>query len=117
MKLSIVDRNKCLTSQLRILARRRLLFALSRFDSKIEEVTLSIRDLNGPKGGIDKRCQLRIKLRFGDDIILTNLDSTVEASVSRLGGPGGQDDCSSYQPTSGFVSSPTIRKRGREIRQ
>lgn len=90
MKLSIVDRDKCLTSQLRILARRRLLFALSRFDSKIDEVTLSIRDLNGPKGGIDKRCQLRIKLRFGDDIILTNLDSTVEASVSRLADRAGR---------------------------
>ena len=90
MKLSIVDRDKCLQARTRQLARRRLFFALSRFDSKIDEVTLTVRDLNGPKGGIDKRCQLRIKLRYGDDVILTNLESNVEACVSRLADRAGR---------------------------
>ena len=84
MKLTIVDRDKCLTAPLRNLARRRLLFALARFDSKLDEVTLTVHDLNGPKGGVDKRCQLRVKLHHGEDLILSNLDSTVEAGISRL---------------------------------
>ena len=90
MKLSIVDRDKCLDAPLRQLARRRLLFALSRFDSKLHEVILKVDDLNGPKGGIDKRCQLQIKLRYGEDVILTNLDSTVEAGISRLADRAGR---------------------------
>lgn len=90
MKLSIVDRDGCLTAPTRQLARRRLLFALSRFDSKLEEVTLKVDDLNGPKGGIDKRCQLQIKLCYGSEVILTNLDSTVEASISRLADRAGR---------------------------
>lgn len=67
-----------------------MFFALSRFDSKIDEVTLTVNDLNGPKGGIDKRCQLQIKLRYGQDVILTNLDSTVEAGISRLADRAGR---------------------------
>jgi hypothetical protein len=90
VKLTIVDRNKCLKARGRELARRRLFFALSRFDSKIDQVTLSVRDLNGPKGGIDKRCQLRVKLRYGDDVILTDLESTVEACISRLADRAGR---------------------------
>lgn len=90
MKLSIVDRDKCLKARGRELARRRLFFALSRFDSKIDEVTLTVRDLNGPKGGIDKRCQLKIKLRYGDDVILTNLDASLEACISRLADRAGR---------------------------
>jgi len=90
VKLSIVDRDKCLTAPIRKLATRRLLFALSRFDSKIDDVTLTVDDLNGPKGGIDKRCQLRIELRYGADVILTNLDSTVEAGISRLADRAGR---------------------------
>ena len=90
MKLSIVDRDKCLTPSIRELAKRRLFFALSRFDSKIDDVTLTVRDLNGPKGGVDKRCQLRIKLRYGDSVILTNLDSTLEACISHLADRAGR---------------------------
>lgn len=90
MKLSIVDRNNCLNSSIRQLARRRLLFALSRFDSKLDKVTLKVDDFNGPKVGIDKRCQLHIKLRYGQDVILTNLDSTVEAGISRLADRAGR---------------------------
>ena len=37
MKIAIVDRNSCLTEEIRILAERRFLFALSRFGSKIED--------------------------------------------------------------------------------
>ena len=90
MKLSIVDRDKCLTAPIRALARRRLLFALSRFDPKLDNVTLTVGDLNGPKGGVDKRCQLQIKLRYGENVILTNLDSTVEVCVSRLADRAGR---------------------------
>lgn len=90
MKLTIVDRDNCLTHRTSNLARRRLLFALSRFDSKIDAVTLSVSDQNGPRGGIDKRCQLRVKLRHRDEIVLTNLDSTVEAGVSKLADRAGR---------------------------
>lgn len=37
---------------------RRMLFAFSRFAHEIDSVTVVIEDVNGPKGGPDKRCAL-----------------------------------------------------------
>ena len=37
---------------------RRIAFALSRFSSKIDRVVVRFSDLNGPKGGPDKICQV-----------------------------------------------------------
>jgi putative sigma-54 modulation protein len=39
-------------------AERRISFALGRFGSEIDTVTLLVEDVNGPKGGADKRCAL-----------------------------------------------------------
>lgn len=37
-------------------ARRRLGFALDRFAERIRNVSLRFEDINGPRGGLDKRC-------------------------------------------------------------
>jgi len=44
-KLSIVDRDKCVTSKSNLVIERRLFFSLSRFDNKINSVTLTVRDV------------------------------------------------------------------------
>jgi hypothetical protein len=42
---------------------RRVHTALGRVSPLIEEVELTISDLNGPKGGVDKRCRLNVRGR------------------------------------------------------
>ena len=37
---------------------RRLHFRLSRFHGKVGSVVVGIGDINGPKGGVDKRCHV-----------------------------------------------------------
>jgi len=46
-------------------ARRRLDFALGRFTGALRGVHLSFKDTNGPRGGLDKRCVLRLEGDFG----------------------------------------------------
>ena len=46
-------------------ARRRLDFALGRFNGKLRGVQLCFEDTNGPRGGLDKRCTIRIEGDFG----------------------------------------------------
>lgn len=41
---------------------RRLRSALGRFAGRIERVLVRIADVNGPRGGVDKRCRLTIAL-------------------------------------------------------
>jgi len=42
---------------------KRVRFALGRFVQVLREVKISLRDLNGPKGGIDKSCKFIILLK------------------------------------------------------
>lgn len=41
---------------------RRLRFALGRFAGRIERVMVRLSDVNGPRGGVDKRCQITVAL-------------------------------------------------------
>ena len=41
---------------------RRLRFALSRFGPKIRQAAVKLTDLNGPRGGLDKQCQITVTL-------------------------------------------------------
>jgi ribosome-associated translation inhibitor RaiA len=41
---------------------RRLQFALGRFAGRISQVVVRISDVNGPRGGVDKRCQITVAL-------------------------------------------------------
>jgi len=84
MTVSITDRDQLLTNEMRQFAERRLFFALSRFESKIETVSLLITDENGPRGGIDKLCKLVIRLRHLNEIVISDKDANVSACVARL---------------------------------
>lgn len=41
---------------------RRIEFSLGRFESAINTVAVTLADTNGPRGGVDKQCRLRIDL-------------------------------------------------------
>lgn len=41
---------------------RRLDFALRRFADSVDRVIVRLVDLNGPKGGVDKRCRIAARL-------------------------------------------------------
>ncbi|MEQ8210529.1 MAG: hypothetical protein RH917_11930 [Lacipirellulaceae bacterium] len=84
MKLSITDRNDCLDSNSREYAKRRLLFALSRFDNKLDFVSLVVSDINGPKGGVDKHCKLRVKIKRESEIVVSDEDSDLLTCIARV---------------------------------
>jgi ribosome-associated translation inhibitor RaiA len=43
----------------------RLRFALHGFQERIRTVTIRFEDVNGPRGGIDKRCSIELTGAFG----------------------------------------------------
>lgn len=86
MQISILDRHDNLTEAIRGLAERRLLFALSRFDSKVERVSVVLADVNGPRGGIDKSCSVTVKLRRLDDVHVSSEHADVEAAIRYAAG-------------------------------
>lgn len=62
---------------------RRLLFSLGRFSSRIRRVMVRLEDLNGPRGGLDKRCHLEARLDGHGVLIVDVSDFEIEPAVSR----------------------------------
>ncbi len=61
--------------------RRRLAFALGRFRARIGTVTVVLADVNGPRGGIDKCCSIRVSLRYGGFVVISANDASMYAAV------------------------------------
>ena len=89
MKIDIRARDIDLSASLREHIERRLFFALGRFGTRITVVTVTLEDLNGPRGGVDKQCRmvaavtsvghLRVEVRDTDTI------TAVDCAADRLG--------------------------------
>lgn len=62
MKPTIVARGVRSDSALREHVLRRLRFALDRTRHSVQALVIRITDLNGPRGGTDKRCQISLKI-------------------------------------------------------
>lgn len=68
---------------------RRLLFALSRFDQKISKIDIYLADQNGPKGGIDKSCQIIVRMHGLTNVVAKTVDSDwivcIDRATTRIG--------------------------------
>jgi hypothetical protein len=72
------------------LLRRRLEFALGRFASRLREVSAHVSDVNGPRGGVDKRCVITLHLdRSPRPIVIEDVDVdpmvTIDRATDRAG--------------------------------
>jgi ribosome-associated translation inhibitor RaiA len=84
-----------LTDDLRDHADRRLRFALGRFGDRIDRVTVRLEDVNGPRGGIDKRCRIEVSLKPGGTVRLqdegSELYSLIDWAADRVGHAVGRE--------------------------
>ena len=102
MKIEIRFRGLEYSNALREHVARRIHFHLSRFGSELMTVLVRIADVNGPKGGIDKRCQVTVRgQRFGSatlnemsgdaysavDMAMERVSRSVGRELDRVRGP------------------------------
>lgn len=62
---------------------RRARFALGRFTHRIRRAEVVLSDVNGPRGGRDKRCTVRVVLTASSTIFVEVADVDPIAAVSR----------------------------------
>src|SRR4029079_5791418 len=62
---------------------RRLHFATDRFRENIREIGVALRDVNGPRGGIDKQCKITAKLCCGGAVEIEETRSSFIEAVGR----------------------------------
>jgi len=89
VNIEIRGRGVELSPELEQHADKRLHFALSRFSNRIRAVKVLIEDTNGPRGGVDKRCALTVKLDHGDELRVEDeshdVASLIDHAADRLG--------------------------------
>lgn len=56
---------------LRDMAVGRLKFVMRRLGSLVARARLRLSDVNGPRGGVDKRCQVELKTDTGSTVVIT----------------------------------------------
>ena len=53
--------------------RRRARFALLRFSRRVVRVDVLLADENGPRGGVDKRCQVELRTDGAGSVVVTSI--------------------------------------------
>lgn len=83
MKIDIRTRGFALTDAIRDHVERRLRFALARADAYVRQVTVHLADIEGSRGGIEKRCRVRVRLKPGVDLLVEDTEAELYAAVDR----------------------------------
>ena len=83
MQIDIQARNFSLTDALRNFTVRRLRLALSARSEQIQWVNVRLSDINGPRGGADKRCHVQVVLAHLPDVIIEDIETDLYAAIDR----------------------------------
>ena len=83
MQIDIKTQRFSLTDALRSHTRRRLHYALSGIDDQIQRVVVRLSDVNGPRGGRDKRCRLQLVLAGLPDVIVEDTQADLYVAIDR----------------------------------
>ncbi len=82
MDVQILDRNIGITAAQQEHVDRCLQFAFGRFSNQIRSIEVSLTDVNGPKGGDDLQCRMKVVLQGKGDLLVEGKGVSVEAVVS-----------------------------------
>jgi putative sigma-54 modulation protein len=62
---------------------KRLKFALDTRYQQVKRVEVMLSDINGPKGGEDKRCQILLKINGQTDVVVDDVQSYLYPAIDR----------------------------------
>lgn len=60
MKVRLTAQGVELSAELKDYVKRRVHFSLGRFAGRIGSLSVRLTDINGPRGGLDKCCDIRV---------------------------------------------------------
>ncbi len=62
---------------------RKMRMAIGRFRDHIQWARIKVADVNGPRGGVDKRCVVQLRLRNRPDVIFAITELEARSAVDR----------------------------------
>jgi putative sigma-54 modulation protein len=83
MQVSIQSRSFALTDALRNHVQTRLGFNFSRTSNRVQLIQVRLSDLNGPRGGIDKRCSINVCMEGLPDVVVEDIQADMYHAIDR----------------------------------
>ncbi|MDR0933831.1 MAG: HPF/RaiA family ribosome-associated protein [Burkholderiaceae bacterium] len=81
MTPTIIAKGVKASESLRNYITARLDTVLTRGQKNVQDITIRLTDTNGPRGGIDKRCQIQVKLPGMSPIVVTGLAADITSAI------------------------------------
>lgn len=83
MRLTIHANGFLLTEALRAFTEQRIAGALGWASQHMRKLAVSLSDINGPRGGVDKRCRIQVQLGAGREVIIEDTEDDLYAAINR----------------------------------
>ncbi len=83
MQIIIQARGFAVTAGLREHIERRVHFALNWADYHVRRISVRLSDLNGPRGGEDKRCHIQLTVPGAADVVIEDTESDLYVAIDR----------------------------------
>ncbi len=83
MQINVHARGFAMTTAIESHLQRQLRFAFDHLDNRVRRVSVRLSDINGQRGGIDKRCQLQVKLADSSEVVIADVQPDLYLAVSR----------------------------------
>src|SRR3972149_11445222 len=83
MQMDIQSQGFTLTDGLRDYLKKRLAYALNHGDEYITRVTVRLSDINGPRGGVDKRCFIEVRLKQQPAVVIEDTEADLYIAIDR----------------------------------
>jgi len=109
MNININAKKFKLTEALKQYAIKRINFSLGHKSEHIQKIAMRLSDINGPRGGADKRCQLQIKLNGMANVVVADTQSDMYNAIDSA------CDRASYTVTKKIGRKHTIQRRLKQI--
>ncbi len=83
MRLTIQASGFSLTEALRSHTEQRVATALGWARQHMRQLVVYLSDINGPRGGIDKRCRIQVQLGTGREVIIEDTEADLYLAIKR----------------------------------
>lgn len=83
MQIVIQSRGFDLTAGLREHVERRIHFALDWANYHVRKVSVCLSDINGPRGGEDKRCHIQMTVAGVADVVIEDTEADLYVAIDR----------------------------------
>ncbi len=84
MKLAIKARNLTLSPSESERIKRRVHYCFFRIKHHIRDISLTLEDINGPKGGRDKECRINVSLNSGKTLFLSEKQAELGHAADKV---------------------------------